>query len=132
MLFLSILFILRGAGIFLAAEPFVKYLEEPAGVGVDTAIANILGSEILNNSLLLGIMVLAATMSNGLEMTIPSGVLLSLQAYWASVLTLLATPLFVDKLLKRREGVLLMAFYAITTILQFYVPSLIIASPGVG
>ncbi len=70
--------------------------------GVDIAIANVLGSKILNNSLLLGIMVLAAPLSKGLEVHIPSEALLSFQVYWASVPILLAM-LLADKRLTREK-----------------------------
>jgi len=95
-------------------------------MGVDMAIANVLGSKILNNSLLLGVMILAAAYSYGPTAQIPSGALLSFQVYWTAVLTFLALLFVVDKKLTRKEATLLALLYVVTMAFQFYVPRLII------
>lgn len=100
----------------------VLLLARQGKVGVDIAIANVLGSKILNNSLLLGLMVLAAAFAHGPATTIPAEALFTFQVYWTAVITFLALFLMLDKRLTRREGALLLVIYAGSMILQFSLP----------
>ncbi|MFQ6134514.1 MAG: hypothetical protein ACE5KU_01700 [Nitrososphaerales archaeon] len=86
--------------------------------GVSISVANVLGSKILNNTLLLAVMVFAASFTN--PVINPTG-LLTFEVYWATVITLLALFLMFDRRLTLRDGLILMALYATTIILQFII-----------
>jgi cation:H+ antiporter len=102
----------------------VMILARQGEMGVDIAIANVLGSKILNNSLLLGVMVLSAVAAQGVEATIPAETLFTLQVYWTAVITFLALFLLLDKRLTRREGAVLLAIYGGSMGFQFLLPGL--------
>jgi cation:H+ antiporter len=103
----------------------VLLLARQGTMGVDIAIANVLGSKILNNSLLLGIMMLSVVAAQGWDATIPAQALFTLQVYWTAVITFLALFLLLDKRLTRREGVFLLVIYGASMIFQFWLPGLI-------
>lgn len=86
--------------------------------GVSISVANVLGSKVLNNTLLLAVMVFAASFTS--PVINPSG-LLTFEVYWATVITMLALFLMYDRRLNRRDGLILMGLYATTIILQFIV-----------
>jgi cation:H+ antiporter len=102
----------------------VMLLARQGTMGVDIAIANVLGSKILNNSLLLGIMMLSVVAARGWDAIVPAEALFTLQVYWTAVITFLALFLLVDKRLTRREGGFLLAIYGVSMVFQFLLPGL--------
>lgn len=90
--------------------------------GVSISIANILGSKVLNNTLLLAVMLLVASANEGSGLLISSSKLLSFEVYWTAIITILGVMLMFDRKLTRRDGILLSAFYILSITLQFVIP----------
>ena len=92
--------------------------------GASIAVANVLGSKILNNTLLLSVAVFAAISYKGLATKIPNTQLLENQMILVTVITIVALiPMFKNKL-DLRSGVFLLILYAIGIGMQFVLPSL--------
>jgi cation:H+ antiporter len=73
--------------------------------GVSISIANVLGSKVLNNTLLLSVMIFGATLSYGVNTVINPNGLLRFQVYWTGILTILAVSLMFDRKLTLSDGV---------------------------
>ena len=85
-------------------------LARKGAAGTAIAIANVLGSKILNNSLLLGVAILAAMYHGGFFTTIPNSELLWFQMMLATSITVVALiPLF-KKYIGIRVGIFLLGF----------------------
>ena len=90
--------------------------------GAAIAIANVLGSKILNNSLLLGVAILAAMYHGGFFTTIPNSELLWFQMMLATSITVVALiPLF-KKYIGIRVGIFLVGLYILSIVIQFFAP----------
>lgn len=92
--------------------------------GASIAVANVLGSKILNNTLLLSVAIFAAISYKGLSAKIPNTQLLENQMILVTVITIIALiPMFKNKL-DLRSGIFLLVLYAIGVGMQFVLPSL--------
>lgn len=92
--------------------------------GASIAVANVLGSKILNNTLLLSVAIFAAISYQGLTAKIPNTQLLENQMILVTVITIVALiPMFKNKL-DLKSGIFLLILYAIGIGMQFVLPSL--------
>lgn len=97
-------------------------LARKGAAGTSIAISNVLGSKILNNSLLLGIAIFAAMFHGGFFTIIPNSSMLSFQVVLATCITLISLiPLF-RKSIGIKVGVFLLVLYIISIAIQFYFP----------
>lgn len=87
--------------------------------GVSISVANVLGSKILNNTLLLSVMIFGAALFHGTDMTINPNGLLRFQVYWTGILTILAVSLMFDRKLTLSDGVTLSILYFASIGFQF-------------
>lgn len=91
--------------------------------GASIAVANVLGSKIVNNTLLLSVAIFAAISYKGLSAKIPNTPLLENQMILVTIITIIALiPMFRNKL-GLRSGVLLLALYAVGIGFQFVLSS---------
>jgi len=91
--------------------------------GASIAVANVLGSKILNNTLLLAVAVFGAMAYRGFFEKIPNTPLLEYQMILVTIITIIALiPIFRNKL-NLHSGILLGILYAIGIGLQFVLPS---------
>ncbi len=92
--------------------------------GASIAVANVLGSKILNNTLLLSVAVFAAMSYRGLVAKIPNTTLLENQMILVTVITIVALiPMFKNKL-GLKSGIMLLVLYAVGIGMQFVLPAL--------
>ncbi len=97
-------------------------LARKGAAGASIAIANVLGSKVLNNSLLLGIAIFAAMYHGGFFTIIANSSMLSFQMILATSITLVALiPLFRHSI-GIRIGIFLLALYIMSIIIQFLMP----------
>jgi cation:H+ antiporter len=91
--------------------------------GASIAVANVLGSKILNNTLLLSVAVFAAMSYKGITAKIPNTSILEYQMILVTVITIVALiPMFKNKL-GLKSGILLLVLYAIGIGMQFVLQS---------
>ena len=92
--------------------------------GASIAVANVLGSKILNNTLLLSVAIFAAMSYRGLVAKIPNTTLLENQMILVTVITIVALiPMFKNKL-GLKSGIMLLVLYAVGIGMQFVLPAL--------
>jgi cation:H+ antiporter len=91
--------------------------------GTSIAIANVLGSKILNNTLLLAFAVFGAIYHSGLGVTIDRTPILTQQMILATVITLFAVGLLFRKEIGIRTGMILLGMYIVSIGLQFFMNS---------
>jgi cation:H+ antiporter len=92
--------------------------------GASIAVANVLGSKILNNTLLLSVAIFAAMSYKGITATIPNTSLLENQMILVTIITVIALiPMFKNKL-GLKSGIMLLMLYAIGIGMQFILPTL--------
>jgi cation:H+ antiporter len=97
-------------------------LARKGAAGASIAIANVLGSKVLNNSLLLGVAIFAAMYHGGFYTIIVNSPMLWFQMVLATSITLIAlVPLF-RKTIGIRVGIFLLALYIISIVIQFFTP----------
>jgi cation:H+ antiporter len=97
-------------------------LARKGAAGAAIAIANVLGSKILNNSLLLGVAVIAAMYHGGFFTTIHNSELLWFQMLLATSVTIVALiPLF-RRYIGIKVGIFLVALYILSIFVQFFAP----------
>ncbi|MDQ4073969.1 MAG: hypothetical protein M3162_06655 [Thermoproteota archaeon] len=97
-------------------------LARKGAAGAAVAIANVLGSKVLNNSLLLGVAILAAMYHGGFFTTIENSSMLWFQMMLATSNTIIALiPLF-RKSIGIKVGIFLLALYIISIVAQFLFP----------
>ena len=90
--------------------------------GVSIALANVLGSKIVNNTLLLSVAIFAVMAYQGFSAKIPSTSLLEDQMILVTVITIVALiPLFRNKL-DLKSGVMLLLLYVFGIGIQFVLP----------
>ncbi len=100
-------------------------LARKGAAGASIAIANVLGSKVLNNSLLLGIAIFAAMYHGGFFTIIPNSAILSFQMILATSITLIALiPLFRQSI-GIRVGAFLLSLYILSLIIQFFNPGIV-------
>jgi len=99
-------------------------LARKGAVGASIAVANVLGSKILNNTLLLAIAVFGAISFRGLTERIPNTPLLEYQMILVTVITLVAIIPILKNKLGLKSGVMLLILYVIGIGLQSILPSL--------
>lgn len=91
--------------------------------GASIAVANVLGSKIVNNTLLLAVAIFAAIAYQGFGTVISNTSLLENQMILVTIITIIALiPMFRNKL-DLRAGVLLLSLYAIGIGFQFVISS---------
>lgn len=99
-------------------------LARKGAAGAAIAVANVLGSKILNNTLLLSVAVFGAMAYRGFGEKIPNTPLLEYQMILVTAITLIALiPMFRNKL-DLKSGIMLLILYAIGIGLQFVLPTL--------
>jgi cation:H+ antiporter len=92
--------------------------------GASIAVANVLGSKILNNTLLLSVAIFAAMSYQGFHAKISNTTILENQMILVTVITIVALiPMFKNKL-GLKSGVMLLVLYAIGIGMQFILPNL--------
>jgi cation:H+ antiporter len=99
-------------------------LARKGAAGASIAVANVLGSKILNNTLLLAIAIFGAMSFRGITERIPNTPLLEYQMILVTVITLIAIVPILRNKLGLRTGILLLVLYAIGIGLQSMLPSL--------
>jgi len=98
------------------------FLARKGSKGVSIALANVLGSKIVNNTLLLSVAILAVMAYKGFFAKIPGTPLLEDQMILVTAITLVAlVPMFRNKL-DLKSGVMLLLLYAIGIGIQFVLP----------
>ncbi len=92
--------------------------------GASIAVANVLGSKILNNTLLLAVAVFAAMSYKGILAKIPNTSLLENQMILVTVITIISMiPMFKNKI-GLKFGIFLLILYGVGIGFQFILPSL--------
>ncbi len=99
-------------------------LARKGATGASIAVANVLGSKILNNTLLLAIAVFGAISFRGLTERIPNTPLLEYQMILVTVITLVAIIPILKNKLGLKSGVILLILYIVGIGLQAILPSL--------
>jgi cation:H+ antiporter len=98
-------------------------LARKGAAGAAIAIANVLGSKILNNTLLLAVAVFAAMYSFGFYETIEITELLYYQIILVTVITIIAVlPMLFRKKIGLRFGLILLSMYIVAILIQFLFP----------
>jgi cation:H+ antiporter len=90
--------------------------------GASIAISNVLGSKILNNTLLLAIAVFGAIYHGGFYTTIGSNILLSYQMVLVTIITIAALIPMLKREIGLRVGMMLLGLYVISLVIQFFLP----------
>jgi cation:H+ antiporter len=100
------------------------FLARKGANGASIAVANVLGSKILNNTLLLAVAVFAAMTYQGFTTKIQNTSLLEEQMILVTAITIIAlVPMFRNKL-GLKSGIMLLILYGIGIGFQFVLPSL--------
>lgn len=99
-------------------------LARKGAAGASIAVANVLGSKILNNTLLLAIAVFGAMSFRGLTERIPNTPLLEYQMILVTVITLVAIIPILKNKLGLKSGVMLLILYIVGIGIQAILPSL--------
>ncbi len=98
-------------------------LARKGAAGAAIAIANVLGSKILNNTLLLAVAVFAAMYSFGFNEVIELTEILYYQIILVTIVTVIAVlPMLFRKKIGLRFGIILLAMYIIGIFIQFLFP----------
>ena len=98
-------------------------LARKGAYGTSIAIANVLGSKILNNTLLLAFAVFGAIYHSGLGANIDRSEILTQQMLLATAVTLIAVGLLFRKEIGIRTGFILLVMYVASIGLQFFMNS---------
>ena len=99
-------------------------LARKGAYGASIAVANVLGSKILNNTLLLAVAVFAAISFRGFDEKIHNNTLLEYQMILVTVITLVAIIPILKNKLGLKSGVMFLILYVIGIGLQAILPSL--------
>ncbi|MEK6877080.1 MAG: sodium:calcium antiporter [Thermoproteota archaeon] len=102
----------------------IMILARKGAAGASIAVANVLGSKILNNTLLLAIAVFGAISFRGLTERIPNTPLLEYQMILVTVVTLIAIIPILKNKLGLKSGMILLILYIVGIGLQAVLPSL--------
>jgi cation:H+ antiporter len=90
--------------------------------GASIAISNVLGSKILNNTLLLAIAVFGAIYYGGFYTIIGPNILLSYQMVLVTIITIAALIPMLKREIGLRVGMMLLGLYVISLVIQFFLP----------
>ncbi len=97
-------------------------LARKGAAGVSIAVANVLGSKILNNTLLLAVAVFGAMAYHGFFADIQVTPILRYQMILVTTITIIAMVPMLRNKLDLRSGILLLALYIIGITIQFFMP----------
>ena len=97
-------------------------LARKGAAGASIAIANVLGSKILNNTLLLAIAIFGAMYHGGFYTNIAPNPILEFQMVLVTSVTIAALIPMFQKAIGIRIGVLLVALYIVSVFIQFLLP----------
>jgi cation:H+ antiporter len=97
-------------------------LARKGALGVSIAIANVLGSKILNNTLLLAVAVFGAMYHAGFFTVIELTPALAFQVVLVTVVTIIALVPMFKKEIGLRTGMLLLSLYIVSVVIQFLLP----------
>lgn len=97
-------------------------LARKGAAGASIAVANVLGSKVLNNSLLLAVAVFGAVVHNGLSASIANTISLNYQIALVTTITLVAVIPMLKKEIGIKVAVLLASLYAFSIGLEFAIP----------
>jgi cation:H+ antiporter len=97
-------------------------LARKGAAGAAIAIANVLGSKILNNTLLLAVAVFAAMYSYGFYETIEITEILYYQIILVTIITIIAVLPMFRKKIGLRFGLILLLMYIVSIFIQFLFP----------
>jgi len=97
-------------------------LARKGAAGVSIAVANVLGSKILNNTLLLAVAVFGAMAYHGFFAEIGATPMLWYQMILVTAITIVALIPMLRNKLDLKSGILLLALYAIGIGIQFFMP----------
>ncbi len=101
----------------------IMLLARKGAPGTSIAVANVLGSKILNNTLLLAFAVFGAIYHSGLGAQIERDLLLSQQMILATIVTIFSVGLLFRKEVGIETGLILLCMYIISIGLQFFMNS---------
>jgi cation:H+ antiporter len=97
-------------------------LARKGAAGASIAVANVLGSKILNNTLLLAVAVFGAMYHGGFYAKIESNAILEYQLILVTVVTVVALIPMFRKEIGPKIGVMLAALYIVSLFIQFLLP----------
>lgn len=97
-------------------------LARKGAAGASIAVANVLGSKILNNTLLLAVAVFGAMAYHGFFVEIEATPILWYQMILVTVITIVALVPMLRNKFDLRSGILLLALYIIGITIQFFMP----------
>lgn len=97
-------------------------LARKGAAGASIAVANVLGSKILNNTLLLSVAVFGAMYHGGFYATIKTNLILEYQMILVTVVTILAVILLFKKEIGLKIGIILAIMYVVSLVIQFLMP----------
>jgi cation:H+ antiporter len=98
-------------------------LARKGAAGASIAVANVLGSKILNNTLLLAVAVFGAMYHGGFYTNIEANPILQYQMILVTTVTILALiPMFAKKEIGLKVGIMLAALYIISIFIMFLLP----------
>ena len=98
-------------------------LARKGAAGASIAVANVLGSKVLNNTLLLAVAVFGAMYHGGFYANIEVNPILQYQMILVTTVTILALiPMFRKKEIGLRVGIMLAALYIVSIFIQFLLP----------
>jgi cation:H+ antiporter len=97
-------------------------LARKGAAGASIAVANVLGSKILNNTLLLAVAVFGAMYHGGFYATIARNPILEYQMILVTAVTIGAVVMMFKKEIGLKVGIILAALYVISLFIQFLLP----------
>jgi len=97
-------------------------LARKGAAGASIAVANVLGSKILNNTLLLAVAVFGAMYHGGFYANIEANTLLQYQMILVTVVTIIALVPMFKREIGLKVGIMLAALYVISLFIQFLLP----------
>ena len=97
-------------------------LARKGALGVSIAIANVLGSKILNNTLLLAVAVFGAMYHAGFFTVIELTPILAFQVVLVTVVTIIALIPMFKKEIGLNTGMMLLSMYVVSMVIQFILP----------
>ena len=97
-------------------------LARKGAAGASIAVANVLGSKILNNTLLLGVAVFGAMYHGGFYVNIQASTILQYQMILVTVVTVIALIPMFKKEIGLKVGIGLAVMYVVSMIIQFLLP----------
>ena len=97
-------------------------LARKGAAGTSIAVANVLGSKILNNTLLLAVAVFGAMYHSGFYVNIEVNEILGYQMILVTVVTLGALAMMFKKEIGIKVGIILAIMYVVSLIIQFLLP----------